>query len=204
VIVCPYAAEFLWRQSILAITLDLIESSRSGLAKVVDFPAIGGESSGSIQEVGSNCLLWCGWYPTDGTLLTAKLHRGLCQIAQQAVCINCQNTPWFEWLLSRESSQQVPNLMAAMLNADQVIIAYEWLHGKRIWQNSNVVHSYSLRDDRKRRTVLSQLVRSVSPKLRAHGGNGGDWVRIIDLADGKRILFWPAELGKGQPQLYSK
>ncbi len=49
------------------------------------------------------------------------------------------------------------------------------------------------------------LVRSVSPKLRAHGGTERLVAYYRPSPDGKRILFGGRAFGKGdQPQLYSK
>jgi len=61
---------------------DLIEK-REALAKVVDFLRLR-ESFSPFQKLAQMPLLWWRCVFLGGTLQPAKLHRGLCQIAQQA------------------------------------------------------------------------------------------------------------------------
>ncbi len=147
--ICPYAGRFRGA-SHPSHYADLIEQAEA-LAKVVDFPAIAVSRQDQFQEVGSNAYYGGVVYPTDGTLQPAKLHRGLCQIAQQAGVLMLEHT--MVRGVTKQGNYQQVQYDGGMIKRRSSDYRHEWLHGKRIWQIQTSCHSYSLRDDRNRRTA---------------------------------------------------
>jgi glycine/D-amino acid oxidase-like deaminating enzyme len=179
----------------------LIEQAEE-LAKVVDFPAIAVSRQDQFEEVGSNAYHGGVIYPTDGTLQPAKLHRGLCQIAQQAGVLMLEHTKVRD--VSKQGASYKVQYDGGVIDADQVIIATNGYTGgefDKFKRRIIPIRSAMIATEE----LPESVIRSVSPKLRAHGGTERLVAYYRPSPDGKRILFGGRAFGRGdQPQLYSK
>jgi len=186
---------------------DLIRGKRKRWRKVVDSSAIAVESSG----INSKKLAQMAYYvwrcvPTDWHRYNQRnCHRGALPNRPTSGCINAKNYTMGSRCYKQESPAST--IWWRMLNA-----ASSWLSPRMATRETefakfNVrVPSYSLRDDRNRRTCLSSLVSFRQSEN--YGGHGGTERLVAYYRPSQMVnvyLFWrPAFAESDQkPQLYS-
>lgn len=172
------------------------------LAKVVDFPAIEVSRQEQYAEVGSEAYYGGLIYPTDGTLQPAKLFLGLLEIAKREGVTLLDRTP-VERIESLGNTFEV-NYQGGKILADDVIIATNGYTGgqfSKFRRRVIPIRSAMIATQE----LPEEVIRSVSPKLRCHGGTERLVAYYRPSPDGKRILFGGRGQGRGdQPEIYSR
>jgi len=179
----------------------LIEQA-DAISRLVDFPAIEVTPQQQQDEVGSNAYYGGIVFPTDATLNPAKLYQGLLTLAiKEGACIldHCKVNK-----IEKQSSLFSVFTEQQTYLADDVIIATNgYTQGQFAKFKRRIVPIRSAMIATQELPL--ELVRSVSPKLRCHGGTERVVAYYRPSPDGKRILFGGRASGWGdQPRLYTK
>lgn len=178
----------------------LVEQAEE-LAKIVDFPAIEVSRENQREEAGTDAYYGGIVYPTDGVVHPAKLLRGLCQIARREGAMLVENCPVHG--VEKHNNRFEVGFSGGKIAAEHVIIATNGYTGgpfgkfkRRIIPiRSAMIATEELSED---------MIKSVSPKLRCHGGTERLVAYYRPSPDGRRILFGGRAFGRGdQPGRYA-
>ena len=172
------------------------------LSSVIDFPAtlISKENQG--KEIGSDRYHGGVIYHDDAMLQPALLYQGLLKIATEA------GVKIFENVNVNQIVNKTPNFDVMLENrtitASEVIIATNGYTGSQFGKfrrrvlpiRSAMIATEELSED---------LIRSLSPNLRSHGGTERVVTYFRPSPDGKRLLFGGRASGRNDhPEQYAK
>ena len=179
----------------------LVEQAEA-ISRLVDFPAIEVPPSQQHEETGSNAYYGGIVYPTDASLNPAKLFKGLLNIAiKEGVSIH-QQSPVKK--IEKDAGHFTVFGADQAYRAKDVIIATNgYTQGQfgKFKRRIIPIRSAMIATE----ALPESVIRSVSPKLRCHGGTERVVAYYRPSPDGRRILFGGRASGWGdQPKLYSK
>lgn len=177
----------------------LVEQAEE-LAKIVDFPAIEVRRENQHDEVGSDAYYGGLIYPTDGAVHPAKLFRGLCQIANREGAMLFEHCPVQN--VEKQNGKFDVSFAGGKVTADHVIIATNgYTNGPfgKFRRRLIPIRSAMIATEQ----LPAEIIHSVSPKLRCHGGTERLVAYYRPSPDGTRILFGGRAFGQGdQPKQY--